>query len=144
MLPLVRSGTACTSASVRRGFVQLLGSVVKAFGPLVAKSPTATVDAESVLDFEDSWRGSSRSKHERMPGSQSSIDELRGFRRVDEDEGDDEVPPEGHSLEELVYGDLFTLVNDKDPEQDIFWNLTHLQVHRRARALSRLSARTES
>jgi U3 small nucleolar RNA-associated protein 20 len=34
--------------------------------------------------------------------------------------------------------DLFTLVRDDEPELDFFLNITHVQIHRRARALGRL------
>ena len=37
-----------------------------------------------------------------------------------------------------LYGDLFILIRDDDVEQDFFLNITHLQIHRRAKALTRL------
>lgn len=37
-----------------------------------------------------------------------------------------------------LYGDLTKLVNDDDPDLDFFLNITHLQIHRRTRALLRL------
>ncbi|OQR92919.1 U3 small nucleolar RNA-associated protein [Achlya hypogyna] len=44
---------------------------------------------------------------------------------------------EGHENPSL-HGDLSLLRNKEDPEVDFFYNMTHIQVHRRARALQRL------
>ena len=40
---------------------------------------------------------------------------------------------------ELPHADLFELRNTLDPEVDFFYNIAHIQHHRRARAISRLS-----
>lgn len=37
-----------------------------------------------------------------------------------------------------LLGDLHTLRNETDPEADFFYNITHVQLHRRQRALKRL------
>jgi U3 small nucleolar RNA-associated protein 20 len=37
-----------------------------------------------------------------------------------------------------LYGDLARLIRDDDPELDFFLNITHVQLHRRSRALQRL------
>ena len=37
-----------------------------------------------------------------------------------------------------LYGDLTKLIRDDDPDLDFFLNITHLQIHRRSRALLRL------
>lgn len=36
--------------------------------------------------------------------------------------------------------DIASLINEQDPELDFFQNVTHVQLHRRARALRRVSA----
>jgi U3 small nucleolar RNA-associated protein 20 len=41
---------------------------------------------------------------------------------------------------EALHLDLLPLVNKAEPEADVFLNLTHVQIHRRARALGRLTA----
>lgn len=42
------------------------------------------------------------------------------------------------STSENFYGDLATLIDDQEPDLDFFLNITHVQIHRRARALQRL------
>ncbi|OQS03841.1 U3 small nucleolar RNA-associated protein [Thraustotheca clavata] len=44
---------------------------------------------------------------------------------------------EGHSNPSL-HGDLSLLRNKVDPEVDFFYNMTHIQVHRRSRAIQRM------
>lgn len=133
LVPSIRAAMNTASPTLRRGLLTLLADVVREFREYGAICTELTAPDQDIAQGEQGNENKNPSSLVRAT-EQSLLDKLE-----QQLEKHMEYKYDYYISHPNLYSDLGILINKENPEADVFLNLSHVQIHRRAHALNRLA-----